>query len=366
MGSGGQRFRFTPSETPLAADLRDDVLRDPGFGRHFTDHMAVAYWTAEDGWQTPEIRPLEPLVLHPGAAVFHYAQEIFEGLKAYRQPDGSVALFRPEMNAARFQSSARRLTLPELPTDMFLDSVESLLRADLAWVPPGENEASLYVRPFMIATESFLGVRPACEVRYGAIASPAGPYFAAGASGITLWLSTEFARAAPGGTGTAKCGGNYAASLLPQMRALEQGCDQVLFTVDVDGERCIDESGTMNIFIVTHDGQLITPPLGTILAGITRDSILALAQDYDLEPVERPMALTELWEGCADGSVTELFAAGTAAVITPIIGLKSESGTVQVADGKPGPRSKQLRAHITDVQFGRRADERGWMHHIDP
>jgi len=281
------------------------------------------------------------------------------------QPDGSVALFRPEMNAARFQSSARRLALPELPADMFVDSVQSLLLADLDWVPPGEHEASLYIRPFMIATEPFLGVRPAREVRYGAIASPAGAYFAAGAGGITLWLAAEFARAAPGGTGAAKCGGNYAASLLPQMRALEQGCDQVLYTVDVDGERCVDESGTMNIFVVTQEGQLVTPPLGTILAGITRDSVLALAQEYDLEPVERPVSLAELWEGCADGSVTEVFAAGTAAVITPITGLKSESGAVQVADGKPGQRSAQLREHIIDVQFGRRPDERGWMHYVE-
>jgi branched-chain amino acid aminotransferase len=366
MGSGAQRFRFTRSTSPTASDAREEILRDPGFGRYFTDHMAQAHWTAGEGWQRPEVRGLEPLSLHPSAAVLHYAQEIFEGLKAYRQPDDSVALFRPEMNAARFQGSARRLALPELPTDMFLDSVQSLVRADLAWVPSGEDEASLYVRPFMIATEAFLGVRPAREVRYGAIASPAGPYFAAGAGGITLWLATDFTRAASGGTGAAKCGGNYAASLLPQTRALEQGCDQVLYTVEIDGERYIDESGTMNIFLVTRDGQLLTPPLGTILAGVTRDSVLALAREHGLEPVERAVSLAELWEGCADGSIIDVFAAGTAAVITPITGLKSNTEAVQVADGTPGQHSARLREHIIEMQFGRRPDERGWMHPVEP
>jgi branched-chain amino acid aminotransferase len=366
MGSGAQRFRLTRSTTPLASDEREQILRDPGFGRYFTDHMAQALWSAGEGWQHPEVLGLQPLSLHPSAAVLHYAQEIFEGLKAYRQPDESVALFRPEMNAARFQGSARRLALPELPTDMFLDSVHSLVRADLAWVPAGQHEASLYLRPFMIATEAFLGVRPAREVRYGVIASPAGPYFAAGAGGITLWLATDVTRAAAGGTGAAKCGGNYAASLLPQTRALEQGCDQVLYTVEVDGERYIDESGTMNIFLVTQDGQLVTPPLGTILAGVTRDSVLTLAQEHGLEPVERSISLAELWNGCNNGSIVDVFAAGTAAVITPITGLKSETGTVQVADGTPGTYSARLRDHIIDVQFGRRPDDRGWMHPVEP
>lgn len=366
MSSSTQPFVFTRAESLVAVDERAKILRDPGFGRFFTDHMAVAHWTVDDGWYSPEVRALEALVLHPGAAVFHYGQEIFEGLKAYRQPDDSVSLFRPEMNAARFQSSARRLALPELPVSMFLDSVRSLVRADTAWVPSGAHEGSLYLRPFMIGTEPFLGVRAAREVRYGVIGSPAGSYFAAGASGITLWLTTDFARAAIGGTGTAKCGGNYAASLLPQAQALEQGCDQVLYTVDIDGQRCIDESGTMNIFLVTHDGQLVTPPLGTILAGVTRDSVLALAEEYDLEPVERSISVTELWDCCADGSIVDVFAAGTAAVITPITGLKSASGSVRVADGKPGAHSARLRQHIIDVQFGRRPDERGWMHPVDP
>lgn len=365
MESGAQRFRFTRSSRPVASDARGEILRDPGFGRYFTDHMAQAHWTVGEGWQRPEVRGLEPLSLHPSAAVLHYAQEIFEGLKAYRQPDSSVALFRPEMNAARFQGSARRLALPELPTDMFLDSVQSLVRADVAWVPSGQHEASLYVRPFMIATEAFLGVRPARQVRYGVIASPAGPYFATDGGGITLWVASDFTRAASGGTGAAKCGGNYAASLLPQTLALQQGCDQVLYTVEVDGERYIDESGTMNIFLVTRDGQLLTPPLGTILAGVTRDSVLLLAQEHDLAPVERSVSLAELWDGCTHGSITEVFAAGTAAVITPITGLKSETGAVQIADGTPGKYSTGLRQHIIDVQFGRRPDERGWMHFIE-
>lgn len=248
---------------------------------------------------------------------------------------------------------------------MFLDSVDQLVRIDADWVPEGDHEASLYVRPYMIATEPFLGVRPATEVTYGVIASPAGPYFAAGAAGITLWVATEFSRAAPGSTGAAKCGGNYAASLLPQVRAHEQGCDQVLYTVDIDGERCIDESGTMNVFLVTRDGDLVTPALGTILSGITRDSVLTLAKEHGLNPVERQIPLAELLDACAEGTVVEIFAAGTAAVITPITALKTESQSVQVSGGHPGRHSEELRKHIVDIQFGRRPDDHGWLHRID-
>ena len=362
------RFGVVPSSQRLPRAERDAILAAPAFGRYFTDHMARAVWTRDAGWHDADVRALEPLVLHPSAAVLHYAQEIFEGLKAYRQPDGSVALFRPEMNAERFRRSAARIALPQLPVEMFLDSVEQLVRTDIDWVPAAEagSEASLYLRPYAVATEAYLGVRPADEVFYGVIASPAGSYFAAGNTGITLWVSTEFVRAAPGGTGAAKCGGNYAASLLPQVQAQQQGCDQVLYTVDVAGEPFIDESGTMNVFLATKDGELVTPSLagGTILSGVTRDSVLTLAKSFDLNPVERQVSLAEVLDGITDGTITEVFAAGTAAVITPITGLKTAERALTVGDGTPGHLSEQLRRHIVDIQFGRRPDEHGWMHPV--
>ena len=366
MSDSVPRFGVVPSAHRLPTAERDAILQAPSFGRYFTDHMARAIWTRQAGWGDADVRALEPLVLHPSAAVFHYAQEIFEGLKAYRQPDGSVALFRPEMNAARFQRSAARMALPQLPIEMFLDSVEQLVRTDIDWVPAGDHEASLYLRPYAVATEAYLGVRPADEVFYGVIASPAGAYFAAGTTGITLWVSTDFIRAAPGGTGAAKCGGNYAASLLPQVQAQQQGCDQVLYTVTVDGEPYVDESGTMNVFLVTSDGALVTPSIGggTILSGVTRDSVLTLAKSFDLNPVERQVSLAEVYDGVSDGTIVEIFAAGTAAVITPITGLKTAERTFTVGDGTPGHFSEQLRRHIVDIQFGRRPDEHGWLHHV--
>ena len=220
------RFAATPI-TPTPDDQRAALLADPAFGRVFSDHMAVASWSAERGWHDDAVRGLEPMTLHPAAAVLHYAQEIFEGLKAYRQPDGSVALFRPDLNAARFAHSARRLSLPELPAEAFLAAITELVRLDSAWVP--DPPATLYLRPFTVATEAFLGVRAANEARFSVLASPAGSYFAGREVGVTLWIDPELSRAAPGGTGDAKCGGNYAAGLAAQGVARAHDCDQVLF-----------------------------------------------------------------------------------------------------------------------------------------
>src|SRR5512142_106581 len=272
---------------------RRSVLSDPGFGRYFTDHMASAVWRPETGWTDHRVRPLEPFSLHPSAAVLHYAQEVFEGLKAYRHDDGSIWLFRPELNARRFRRSARRLALPELDEETFLRSIETLVGVDRAWVPPCEGERSLYLRPFMFAAEAFLGVRPSVEVTYAVIASPSGPYFPDGVNGVTLWISTTYTRAARGGTGAAKCGGNYAGSLAAQLEARDHGCDQVLY-LDGAGEGTIEESGTMNLCLVTADHRLLTPGLGTILEGVTRDSVLALAREHGLTPVERSIRLDEL------------------------------------------------------------------------
>ncbi len=356
-------FPLTRTDHPIPPEERATILADPGFGRYFTDHMATMMWTPEEGWHDHQVRPLAPFTMHPGAAVLHYAQEILEGLKAFRHADGSVWLFRPELNARRFASSAVRLVLPDVDEETFIESAAALVRADEAWVPPFGGEQSLYLRPFMFASEAFLGVRPAREFTYCVLACPAGSYFPNGVTGVTLWISTQYSRASAGGTGAAKCGGNYASSLAPQLEAQAHGCEQVLY-LGGEGRRYIDESGTMNVFFVTRDQQLITPSLGTILDGVTRDSVLTLAAEHGLEPVERLISMDELRDGLADGSITEAFAAGTAAVITPILGLKSEEFETTVGDGTTGKHTQGFRDHLLDIQRGRTADTYGWMRRI--
>ncbi len=340
------------------------VLADPGFGRFFTDHMVTARWTPEAGWHDGQLEPYGPIALEPGAAVLHYGQEVFEGLKAYRHADGSVWSFRPEANAERFVRSAERLALPALPVDYFLDSLETLVRADVAWVPSAP-EASLYLRPFMFGSESFLGVRPAREVRYMLIGSPAGSYFASGgATPVSIWLTTEYTRAAPGGTGEAKCGGNYAASLLAQQEAAAHGCEQVCF-VDAIERQWVEEIGGMNLYFVHSDGTVVTPSLtGTILEGVTRSSLLRLAADAGHEVVERRVSVAEWQQGAADGSISEVFACGTAAVVTPMGRLRWDGGEVQLGDGTAGPVTLALRGALLDIQYGRTPDTHGWMRRL--
>ncbi|MBO8190028.1 branched-chain amino acid aminotransferase [Streptomyces spirodelae] len=361
-------FAVVRSGRPAGAEERAAILAAPGFGQHFTDHMAAATWTAEGGWEGHKVGPLEPYQLHPSAAVLHYAQEIFEGLKAYRHDDGSVWLFRPEVNARRFARSARRLALPVLPEDDFVTSVATLVEVDEPWVPAPEGEESLYLRPFMFASEAFLGVRPASRVEYAVIASPAGPYFESGVTGVTLWVTSTYTRAAEGGTGAAKCGGNYAGSLAAQREAAEHGCDQVLY-LDSAGKGNLEESGTMNLLLITSDGRLVTPELGTILEGVTRDTLLALAGEHGLTPVERSVSIGELRAGVTDGTFVEVFAAGTAAVVTPITGFKGEGGGGEgyeftVGDGSPGRKTVELREHVLDIQYGRAQDTHGWLHRV--
>ncbi|MGW0860536.1 branched-chain amino acid aminotransferase [Streptomyces sp. NPDC002690] len=356
-------FPLSRTTTPTPEAERASVLAAPGFGQYFTDHMATATWTAEAGWHDHGIGPLKPFSMHPSAAVLHYAQEIFEGLKAYRHADGSVWLFRPEANARRFARSAERLALPQLSEEEFITSVEELVRADESWVPAGSGEESLYLRPFMFASEAFLGVRPAARVTYSVIASPAGPFFASGVTGVTLWISGEFTRAAKGGTGAAKCGGNYAAGLAAQIEAKQHGCDQVLY-LDSAGDDTLEESGTMNVCLITADGRLVTPALGTILEGVTRDTVLKLAADFGLTTEERAVSLGELRSGAADGSITEVFAAGTAAVITPMVGFKGDGYEFTVGDGTPGKQTMALREHVLDIQHGRAEDKHGWMRRV--
>lgn len=344
--------------SPRSEADREQVLSNPGFGKFYTDHMALATWTAADGWGDDKVVPYGPFQLDPATAVLHYAQEIFEGLKAYRWADGSVRLFRPEKNAERLQRSARRLALPELPVEDFITSVAELVRADHQWVPTG-GETSLYLRPFMFASETFLGVRPSQTVTYCVIASPAGSYFSGGVTPVSIWVSQDYARAAAGGTGAAKCGGNYAASLLPQAEASAHGCDQVLFA-DAQTGRNVEELGGMNLYLVKGN-ELHTPSLsGSILEGVTRDSVLALAADLGLTPVERTIEIAELLEGVADGSIDEIFACGTAAAITPIGTLKTAERTVSLAGADALPFTTQLRQRLLDIQYGRADDVHGW------
>ncbi len=353
---------FTVNNSSAARILaeRDAILADPGFGKHFTDHMVAIDWTVAQGWHNAQVLPYGPLVLDPAASVLHYAQEIFEGMKAYRHADGSIWTFRPQANAARMRKSAHRLALPELPDDIFIESLRQLVRADANWVPTG-GETSLYLRPFMIANESFLGVRSAQKAAYYVIASPAGAYFAKGVAPVSIWLSEDYTRAAQGGTGAAKCGGNYAGSLLPQQEAAENGCSQVLFLDPREG-KYLEELGGMNVFLVMDDGSVHTPALsGSILEGVTRASLLQLARDRGLKVEERRISIDELRDGMASGKVKEVFACGTAAVVTPIGALKGRGFSVGNIDAPAGELTMSLRKELTDIQYGRIPDPHGWM-----
>jgi len=356
-------FERRPSPTPRSPQERARLIEAPVFGTVFTDHMARVTWSADVGWADRRIEPYGPLLLDPAAAVLHYGQEIFEGLKAYRHADGSVWTFRPWANAARFAASARRLALPELPAEDFLGSIEALVSTDADWVP-GADETSLYLRPFMFASEAFLGVRPARVVDYLLIASPVGPYFSGGVRPVSIWVSQDYNRAGPGGTGAAKCGGNYAASLLPQQEAYAHGCEQVCFLDAATGTQ-LEELGGMNIVVVHADGRIATPALtGSILEGVTRSSVITLLREEGREVVEGVIELAELRDGLASGAVAEVFACGTAAVVTPVGRLAGEDFDLPVADGGIGPVTAAVRARLTDIQYGRVEDPHGWMYRL--
>ncbi|MGL5858415.1 MAG: branched-chain amino acid aminotransferase [Angustibacter sp.] len=354
-------YLVKPHDRVTSAQRRAQVLADPGFGTTFTDHMVMVTWTAADGWHDARVVPYGPLHLDPSTAVLHYAQEVFEGLKAYRHPDGSVWAFRPERNAERFARSARRLALPELPVEDFLGSVRALVQADEVWVPDPDGEKSLYLRPFMFASEGFLGVRAARQVTYCVIASPAGAYFASGVQPVSIWLSQEYTRAAPGGTGAAKCGGNYAASLAAQLEAADHGCEQVCF-LDAVEHRWVEELGGMNLFFVLADGSVVTPPTGgTILEGVTRDSVAQILRGDGRTVVERPVDVAQWRDGSTSGQVAEVFACGTAAVITPVGRLVWPGGEAVTADGRTGPVTAGVRRRLVDIQYGRAPDTQGWL-----
>ena len=357
-------FAFELNPSPVSPDERTHRIADPGFGRVFTDHMATVRYSSEQGWHDARIGPRRPITMDLASSVLHYAQEIFEGLKAYARPDGSAALFRPDANARRFRDSARRMAMPELPEDIFLESIRALVRTEKAWIPPGEEDA-LYLRPFMFASEVFLGVKPADEYLYAVIASSVGGYFRGGAPAISLWATRDYIRAAPGGTGAAKTGGNYAASLIAQAEAIRQGCDQVVF-LDALERRWVEELGGMNIFFAFDDGTLVTPPLGgTILAGITRDSLLRLARDQGLEVREEPYAIEQWQADAQSGRLTETFACGTAAVVTAIGSVQSTQGRFTIGGQSVGPITQRLRTALVDIQRGRAEDPYGWVELVE-
>ena len=356
-------FELRPHPSPVAPRDREALLADPGFGRVFTDHMVLIRYRAERGWHDASVQARGPISLDPAAAVLHYAQEVFEGLKAYRTADGGAALFRPDANARRFRQSAERLAMAPLPEPLFVEAVKRLVFADRDWVPDAPD-GSLYLRPFMIASEVFLGVKPSAEYLFMVIASPVGSYFKGKSKSVSVWISEHYTRAAQGGTGAAKCGGNYAASLLAQSEALAHGCDQVVF-LDAAERRWVEELGGMNVFFVFDDGSLATPPLtGSILPGITRDSILTLARASGMDVREEPYALDQWRRDAASGRLREVFACGTAAVITPIGTVRGREGAFTIADGVVGPVSKLLLEMLVDIQRGRAPDPHGWTQRL--
>ncbi|HZJ07592.1 MAG TPA: branched-chain amino acid aminotransferase [Nocardioidaceae bacterium] len=360
-------IELSPSQHPLTSERLGEILANPGFGLHFTDHMFVAEWTPANGWHAARVTGYAPISMDPATAVLHYAQEIFEGMKAYRRPDDSVWTFRPEENAARMTRSARRLALPALPEADFVASVDSLIRMDERWVPDAAGEKSLYIRPFMFASERFLGVRPARHVTFMVIASPAGAYFAKGVKPVSIWLSEEYSRAGVGGMGAAKTGGNYASSLIAQQEATQNGCDQVAF-LDTVEKKWVEELGGMNLYFVYDDGSIVTPALsGSILEGITRSSIIELCGKLGHSVVERALSIDEWRDGVVSGRIVEVFACGTAAVVTPVGTLKWRGGQVNSGGSggeETGPVTRELRQALVDIQYGRADDTFGWMHRV--
>jgi branched-chain amino acid aminotransferase len=329
-----------------------------GFGQYTTDHMFLLDYTEDKGWHNARIVPYQPLQLDPTAMVLHYNQEIFEGLKAYHLDNGGVALFRPEANIARMNASARRMVMPELDSDLFMQAMQELVQIDKDWVPTSPG-TSLYIRPTMIATEAALGVRPATQYLFFIVASPVGAYYPEGFNPTRIFVSSEYVRATPGGSGEAKTSGNYGPTLLALKEAKAKGYTQVLW-LDARERKYIEEVGTSNIFFLIDD-ELVTPPLGgTILQGITRDSVIQLAQHWGVKVSERPVTIDEIVRGCENGSVKEIFATGTAAVISPVGEIGYRDHDYQVADGQVGELSQTLYKELTSIQYGHRDDPFGW------
>ncbi len=329
-----------------------------GFGKYTTDHMFLMDYTRPKGWHNARIEPYQPLRLDPTAMVLHYNQEVFEGLKAYHLADGGIGLFRPEKNIERMNASARRMVMPEVDPGLFLQAIQELVLLDREWIPTLAG-TSLYIRPTMIATEPSLGVRPAEEYLFYIVLCPVGAYYREGFNPTRIYVSDGYVRAARGGTGEVKTSCNYGPTLLVSRQAARQGYTQVLW-LDAKEHRYVEEVGTSNIFFVIED-ELVTPPLdGTILPGITRDSVLQLARHWGLNVSERPISIDEVVGGCQNGALKEAFATGTAAVISPVGQICYKGEDLQVADGQTGELSQTLYEEITAIQYGCQEDPFGW------
>ncbi|MBW1979771.1 MAG: branched-chain amino acid aminotransferase [Deltaproteobacteria bacterium] len=346
------------SKRPAAALKVRPADSELGFGRYTTDHMFLMNYSEGRGWYDARIEPYSDLRLDPTAMVFHYNQEVFEGLKAYHLPDGGIALFRPHKNIERLNASARRMVMPAVDAELFLRALKELILVDRAWIPRAKG-TSLYIRPTMIATEAALGVRPAREYLFFIVLSPVGAYYREGFRPTRIYVSDTYIRAAQGGVGETKTSGNYGPTLYVWRQASQKGYTQVLW-LDAKERRYVEEVGTSNIFFVIND-ELVTPPLsGTILPGVTRDSVLQLARRWGIQVAERPISIQEVVEGCKSGSLREMFATGTAAVISPVGLICYQREDFQVADGQTGELSKKLYNEITGIQYGRRQDLFGW------
>ncbi len=334
-----------------------------GFGNHFSDHMFRMEWVLGKGWRNARIVPYGPLSISPSAMVLHYGQEIFEGLKAYYAGDGSICLFRPDRNAERLNRSAARLCMPEIPVEDQLSAIRALVRLDREWIPR-ERGASLYIRPTMLGTEAGLGVRPSGEYNFFIITGPVGAYYARGFEPVRILVEERYVRAAVGGLGEAKTGANYAASLLAARNAKAGGFDQVLW-LDAERRKFVEEVGTMNIFFVIR-GELVTPPLtGSILRGVTRDTVLTLAREWKIPVAERPVEIEEVLQCASDGSLTEAFGSGTAAVISPVGAFSHRGREYPVNRNQAGELSSRLFDEITGIQYGEIEDRHRWIHRVE-
>ena len=348
-------IRYEKTKTPKELPAADNPLK---FGTIFTDHMFMMNYTMGEEWHDARVVPYQPVCLDPSAMVFHYGQEMFEGLKAYKSDDGRILLFRPDKNAERTVSTNQRLCIPEIPIEDFVQAVKAVVKIDEAWIPtkPG---TSLYIRPFIIATDPYLGVRPSNTYLFMIILSPVGPYYPEGLNPVKIWIEDEYVRAVKGGIGEAKAGGNYVASMKAQVKAHDEGFSQVLWLDGVE-RKYIEEVGAMNIFFKIG-GTVVTPQLnGSILPGVTRASVIELCKEWRIPVEERRISIDEIAEAHKDGTLEEVFGTGTAAVISPVGHLRWQDHMMQVQDGKIGPISQKLYDTITGIQLGRITDSHGW------
>lgn len=342
--------------------LKDKPAGELGFGKYFTDHMFVMDWSPESGWHNQRIEPYAPMKIDPAAMVLHYAQETFEGLKAYRAKDNSIYLFRPEMNARRFATSNKRMCMPEVPEEMFIEAIKEIVKVEEDWIPAGEGE-SLYIRPFMYANEIGLGVDEANLYRFMIVLSPVGAYYPEGVNPIKIYVEDEFTRATVGGTGFVKCGGNYAGSLAGQVKAKKLGYSQVLW-LDGVNRKYVEEVGSMNVMFLIEDTIVTAPIEGTVLPGVTRDSILKLARDWGYKVEERHLEIDELMEYGRTGKLKEAWGTGTAAVISPIGELFYKGDKVEINDFKTGELTRKLYDTLTGIQWGNMEDKYSWRRKI--